>query len=286
MPLWAAIQPGTPAANFGVSDVPHRMHEFRLRNFARAIISILMPESDPSALLISLRVFITNTSFEANASIGPVDGHSAPGARGDLVLESRFAIMFIDARKLAGAEIRTSVCIVGGGVAGITLALELAKQRNEVTILESGGFRPDQKTRQLYRGQNVGLPYNFADGYRMRFLGGSSAGWGGWCAPWDPEDFETRPWVANSGWPFGLDELEPYYEGAHTVLQLGSKNYDPAFWERAIGHPFVRRMPLTGGKVRDVVSQFSPPPVSVRHTGAPYGFQSSFASFSMLTLQT
>ncbi len=168
--------------------------------------------------------------------------------------------MFIDTRRMSeGAELRSTVCIIGAGVAGITLALELAKEGIEVTILESGGFVADEATRDLYRGENVGLPYNFADGYRMRFLGGSSGGWGGWCSAWDPWDFEKRAWVPNSGWPFSLEELAPYYEQSHSVLQLGPLNFDPAFWESAISNPLARRMPLVSGKVRDVISQFSPP---------------------------
>lgn len=169
--------------------------------------------------------------------------------------------MFIDTRRVEqGTVIQTTVCIIGGGVAGITLAMELDKKGIDVCLLESGGFAPDSGTRDLYRGEDVGeWRYNFADGSRSRFLGGSSNCWGGWCRPLDPWDFEKREWVAHSGWPFGLDELEPYYDRTHALLKLGPNNFEPDFWERSIGRPDVRRMPLVTGKVRDTISQFSPP---------------------------
>ncbi|SIT42884.1 FAD dependent oxidoreductase [Paraburkholderia ribeironis] len=168
--------------------------------------------------------------------------------------------MFIDTRSIEqNTVIETTVCIIGGGVAGITLALELSRAGVETCMLESGGLRPDDETRDLYRGENVGLPYTFADGSRSRFLGGSSNCWGGWCRPLDPWDFEKRDWIAHSGWPFGLDELAPYYARTHALLKLGPRNFDPAYWEREIGRHDVHRMPLGTGDMRDTVAQFSPP---------------------------
>jgi choline dehydrogenase-like flavoprotein len=168
--------------------------------------------------------------------------------------------MFVDTRRVEpGSVVETTVCIIGGGVAGITLALEMDKMGIETCLLESGGFDPDDDTRDLYRGEDVGLPYQFSDGCRSRFLGGSSNCWGGWCRPLDPWDFEKRDWIANSGWPFGLDELGPFYARTHALLKLGPHNFDPAFWEAAINRRDVRRLPLVSGKVRDTISQFSPP---------------------------
>ena len=168
--------------------------------------------------------------------------------------------MFIDARQLDdGTEIQAEVCIIGGGVAGITLALELDQLGVKTAILESGGHEPEEATRDLYRGESTDLPYKFADGCRSRFLGGSSNCWGGWCAPMDPLDFERREWIPDSGWPFARSELDRYYARAQEVLKLGPNTYDPKYWERAIDRPDVRRMPLPSGHVVDTISQFSPP---------------------------
>src|SRR6185437_2775960 len=94
--------------------------------------------------------------------------------------------MFIDARRLDDASsIEAEVCVIGGGVGGITLALEFEKRRIRTCLIESGGFAADEATRDLYRGESIGLPYLFADGCRSGFLGGSSNCWGGWCRPLD-----------------------------------------------------------------------------------------------------
>jgi choline dehydrogenase-like flavoprotein len=168
--------------------------------------------------------------------------------------------MFIDTRIVdEGHQVETTVCIVGAGVAGITLALEMTRMGIDTCLLESGGYKPDDETRDLYRGESVGLPYSFADGSRSRYLGGSSNCWGGWCRPLDPWDFEKRDWVPCSGWPFGLEELAPYYARTHALLKLGPNTFEPAFWEQAVGRPDVRRIPFVTGKVRDTIAQFSPP---------------------------
>ncbi|MDB5796359.1 MAG: family oxidoreductase [Paucimonas sp.] len=168
--------------------------------------------------------------------------------------------MFIDTRRVEnGSQVSAAVCIIGGGVAGITLARELDREGIDTCLLESGGFEPDDETRDLYRGEDVGIPYSFADGCRGRFFGGSSNCWGGWCRPLDPWDFEKRDWIPNSGWPFKLDDLKPYYERTHALLKLGPINFEPSWWEKAINRSDVKRFPLQTGKVRDTVSQFSPP---------------------------
>lgn len=168
--------------------------------------------------------------------------------------------MFIDTRQVSdGKALIVTVCIIGGGVAGLTIAREMEKRGIDTCVLESGGFESDDATRDLYRGEATGIDYQFADGCRTRFLGGSSNCWGGWSRPLDPWDFTERDWIPHSGWPFGFDEMRPYYQRAHEVLKLGPQNFDPVFWETAIGRPDVRRLPLTNGDVRDTVSQFSPP---------------------------
>ncbi|MCW5635505.1 MAG: GMC family oxidoreductase [Rubrivivax sp.] len=174
--------------------------------------------------------------------------------------------MFCDARRVDDAMVaRSTVCIIGGGAAGLTMALEFERRGIDTIVLESGGFAPDPLTMDLYRGENVGIPYHFGDNYRSRFLGGCSNCWGGWCRPMDAEDFEKRDWVPGSGWPFGIEELEPFYERAHRVLKLGPTNYDIAHWVQAIGRADVRRMPLPSGEVQDSVSQFSLPVRFGRH---------------------
>lgn len=168
--------------------------------------------------------------------------------------------MFCDTRRVDDAmEARSAICIIGGGAAGLTMALEFERRGIDAIVLESGGFAPDPHTMDLYRGETVGIPYQFGDNYRSRFLGGCSNCWGGWCRPMDAEDYHKRDWVPGSGWPFGIEEIEPYYQRTHQVLRLGPVNYDLEHWVSAIGRRDVRRMPLPSGEVQDSLSQFSLP---------------------------
>ncbi|MBS1735373.1 MAG: GMC family oxidoreductase [Bacteroidetes bacterium] len=168
--------------------------------------------------------------------------------------------MYINALKIEkNSAFHCSVCIIGAGVAGISIAIELMKRGVDVFILESGGKVPDNETRDLYRGENVGIPYSFSDGCRGRYIGGTSNYWGGWCAPMDEHDFEHRAWVNESGWPISKKELTPFYQKSHEILKLGPYDYNPAYWVNAINHPEVERIVTNQDKVIDKISQFSPP---------------------------
>lgn len=168
--------------------------------------------------------------------------------------------MWIDARSHSnGQTFDTTICIVGGGPAGLTLAMELARHGIDIVVLESGGIEPDAATTGLLRGTSRGLDYEFGIGHRSRFLGGGSNCWGGMCRPLENNQFETRAWVPDSGWPFGSEELQPYYQRAHRILQLGPFDFDAEGWVRAINRPFVRRLPLDDSEIVDGVCQFSGP---------------------------
>jgi choline dehydrogenase-like flavoprotein len=168
--------------------------------------------------------------------------------------------MVIDIRHLVRPDpVDTDICIIGGGMAGIVIALELGRRGMQVCLLESGGFAEHRETNDLYNGENAGLPYEFAKGHRSRFLGGSSNCWGGHCRPLDDEDFEPRDWVPRSGWPISKAELTPYYEDAHRWLGLGPRNFDPEFWESRIDRPDARLLHLFENGIEEIITQFSPP---------------------------
>jgi choline dehydrogenase-like flavoprotein len=136
---------------------------------------------------------------------------------------------FIDARTIpSGIILQPDVAIIGGGPAGITLALALAQTPLKVMLFESGGLDFDAKTQSLYSGTVGGVSYLPLDASRMRYLGGGTNHWGGWCRPFDPIDFEQRAWVAHSGWPFGIKELKPYFARAQSLVEAGPWRYDGA----------------------------------------------------------
>ena len=78
------------------------------------------------------------------------------------------------------------VCIVGGGPAGISLALRLAHDEGlDVRLLESGGLAFEEATQHLARAETVGTPYYPLHETRIRALGGTTWSYGGVCTPLD-----------------------------------------------------------------------------------------------------
>lgn len=135
----------------------------------------------------------------------------------------------IDARTLPDAsQIQADLVIIGGGLAGIALAKELAGGPLKVVILESGGLEIDMENQALYAGSGVqkapGNPDRQFDDYpiqsRVRALGGSGMVWGGKCAPLDPADFAERGWIPHSGWPVTRAGMQPYYDRACDLLEI------------------------------------------------------------------
>jgi choline dehydrogenase-like flavoprotein len=164
--------------------------------------------------------------------------------------------MLRDARELDDAStIECDLCIIGAGAAGITLARSFAGGALKLCLLESGGLEYEPEIQDLYRGQNVGLPYFELDVCRLRFFGGSTNHWAGRCRPLDELDFEARPWVPLSGWPLAKADLEPFYRDAQTLCELGAFDYTPEPW---LG-PGQQVLPLDPQKLVSRVWQFSPP---------------------------
>uniref|UniRef100_B0SZY4 Glucose-methanol-choline oxidoreductase n=1 Tax=Caulobacter sp. (strain K31) TaxID=366602 RepID=B0SZY4_CAUSK len=136
---------------------------------------------------------------------------------------------FIDARTLPDASrIEADLVIIGGGLAGIALAKELAGGPLKVAVLESGGREIDMEIQGLYAGTAVvkapDNPDKPFDDYpvqsRVRVLGGSGMVWGGKCAPLDPADFAARAWAPHSGWPVTRVQMQPFYDRACDLLEI------------------------------------------------------------------
>ena len=153
--------------------------------------------------------------------------------------------MLSDARDLPNDSlIEADVCIIGGGPAGIVLALELQQSGLRTVLLESGGTTgPDPATQRLHEGESVGehvgsvmhkLPL---DAIRLRWLGGTTNHWAGYCRKLEPVDFEQRDHLEISGWPIERAELEPYWQRAASWCHITDSSDDPEQWRRRIGLP-------------------------------------------------
>ena len=132
--------------------------------------------------------------------------------------------MQIDLRHASPDLIEADIAIVGAGAAGITMARRLVAGGRRVILLESGGLDYESDTAALNAGFNVGEPYYELENARLRFFGGTTAIWGGRSAELDAIDFEKRSWVPHSGWPFGLEEIKPWYAAAWKLLEVDSSS--------------------------------------------------------------
>ena len=127
-----------------------------------------------------------------------------------------------DARRFAPERpLQADLCIVGAGAAGIALAREFIGTRYRVAVLESGGLRYSGRVQRLYAGENAGLPSYALTYSRFRVFGGSTTRWPAQCRPLDPIDFQCRPGIADSGWPFDHRHLDAWYPRAQAVCMLG-----------------------------------------------------------------
>jgi choline dehydrogenase-like flavoprotein len=168
--------------------------------------------------------------------------------------------MFVDCRELPkGSQVSADLCIIGGGAAGITLALDFHERRYKVVLLESGGLERDDATQALYDGDSVGMPYDSLANCRSRYLGGSTNCWLGWCRPLDDIDFQRRHWIAGSGWPFSREELLPYYNRAQSQLQLSPFDYHPLTWQKRLGPRKASFLTFGSSDIDNVINQLSPP---------------------------
>jgi choline dehydrogenase-like flavoprotein len=157
--------------------------------------------------------------------------------------------VIVDANQVPnGSCLRADVCVVGGGAAGISLALSLSGRGLSVILLESGRMAQDAATQALYAGEVADARlHSPADTYRQRRLGGSTAIWGGRSMPFDPIDFETRAHVPHSGWPISYDDLLPFYPQANALAEAGRFVYD---MDEALGGTAP---PMIRGFASDVV---------------------------------
>lgn len=156
----------------------------------------------------------------------------------------------------AATPIGADVCIIGSGPAGLTIAAELAGCPFSVLVIESGARGKESDfAASLNEIENVGAK-RILDQRRVRnrAWGGSSLTWSGRCRPFDRIDFETRPWIHESGWPIRAHEIEPFLRRSAPYLGLtvmeAEKEFSGSFPAREESFP-------TGDELELISWQFS-----------------------------
>lgn len=175
--------------------------------------------------------------------------------------------MFLDLKTLPDDHrIDCDLCIVGGGAAGISIAREFMNSGVRVCVIESAE-EYDDKSQKLYAGAKQpsrkrarsienGVHYGaLALHSRLRFFGGSTNHWGGYCSPLNPEDLTARDWIPDSGWPIAWRELERHYPRAQALCEIGPYIYGDALWRHTNAQPYD----FDPAKLVHNFYQFSPP---------------------------
>jgi len=152
---------------------------------------------------------------------------------------------------------RPDVVVVGAGAVGIPLAVHLARGGKRVLLLEAGGpRRMDDEPVRFDTAVSTGHLLKGLHDARFRALGGTTNAWGGQLLEFDRIIFEERPWVPDGAWPFGREELEPFYERAFELLGMGHRiRHDENVWRRLGVVP-----PHTGDDIAFFFTRWTPQP--------------------------
>jgi choline dehydrogenase-like flavoprotein len=142
--------------------------------------------------------------------------------------------MLVDLASLGEAD-EFDVCIVGAGPAGITCARSLAKAGKRVLLLEGGGQDYSDASQALYQGEVVGDPYEPLDVNRLRYLGGASNHWAGYCRALDAWDFDRKTGDIGE-WPIAKTDLDPHAAEARGILDLAAPRPDAPFGDSGLNH--------------------------------------------------
>ena len=119
--------------------------------------------------------------------------------------------------------------VIGSGPAGIVTALEAAGRGIDVVLVESGAQRFNPAIQDLSAAaawdpsRHAPMPIAV-----RRQIGGTSAIWGGRCVPYDPVDFEPRPFVDATAWPVAYEEMASHFQRACDWLVCGRAMFNSA----------------------------------------------------------
>jgi choline dehydrogenase-like flavoprotein len=149
-------------------------------------------------------------------------------------------------------ERRADLCIIGAGPAGQTLAGEFVDTTQRIVLVESGDVDFDAFSNSLNAGRVDSTNHRgsaLIHGRRRQF-GGTTNLWV-YAAEGDdgrrrarmlvpqPLDFDDRGLSHVGAWPFGREELDPYYQRAGELMELSSASFEPAAWATSDAQPLV-----------------------------------------------
>ena len=143
----------------------------------------------------------------------------------------------LDQLEAAGPQ-QSSVCIVGGGIAGLMLARRLAGFGLDVAVLEAGGLELEDRSQALYKAEMAATQHLGSTEGRFRTFGGSSTRWGGQLLPFSEDIFTPVVGSPSVPWPIRESEMRGHYEEIQRIMHLGTLPFTDALLP-ALGHKQV-----------------------------------------------
>jgi choline dehydrogenase-like flavoprotein len=137
-----------------------------------------------------------------------------------------------------GGIVEAEVAVIGSGPLGIVVALELGRAGHQVVLVESGQRRPDPRIQELSDLVGDDRYHVAMDLAVRRQLGGTSNTWGGRCVPFDPVDFDSRPW-STGAWPIAYEEVAPYFQRACDWCVCGQAVFSAHDLPELAGHSLI-----------------------------------------------
>jgi choline dehydrogenase-like flavoprotein len=124
--------------------------------------------------------------------------------------------------------VRSQVCVVGAGIAGLAVARKLARLGVDVVVLEAGGRAIEADGQRLLETAELrGRAHVGTNEGRARLLGGTSIWWGGQVLG------ISRDVAAD--WPVGWDELARFTAEAERLIEVDVLSFEAAEFFAAAG---------------------------------------------------
>jgi choline dehydrogenase-like flavoprotein len=133
---------------------------------------------------------------------------------------------------------RYDVIIVGSGAGGSAVAYKMARAGRRVLLLEKGRHLPRDgstlDTREVFKAGKFKNREPWLDGRGGHLVpdehynvGGKTKWYGAALLRFSAHEFAADPAHQCLAWPFGLDELEPYYDEAEQLMHVNHFDNEP-----------------------------------------------------------
>jgi len=130
------------------------------------------------------------------------------------------------------------IIIVGSGAGGAAVAYKAAQAGKRVLVLERGNRLPRDgstlDTKTVFKEGTFKNKNTWADGQNRLFIpdelynvGGKTKWYGAALLRFSPHEFEADPEHQCLAWPFGYDELAPWYDEAERLLAVNLFDNEP-----------------------------------------------------------